>query len=50
MDKVLVVDDLDVTFALHKAEVKAVSDLDFSLSAGETWAVNTTSSAMTFTR
>src|SRR5690606_33735627 len=39
MDKVLVVDDLDVTFALHKAEVKAVSDLDFSLSAGETLAV-----------
>src|SRR5687768_14601175 len=39
MEKVLVVDDLDVTFALHKSEVKAVSDLDFTLSAGETLAV-----------
>jgi oligopeptide transport system ATP-binding protein len=39
MDKVLVVDDLDVTFALHNSEVKAVSDLDFTLSAGETLAV-----------
>jgi oligopeptide transport system ATP-binding protein len=39
MDKVLIVDDLDVTFALHKSEVKAVSDLDFTLSAGETLAV-----------
>jgi oligopeptide transport system ATP-binding protein len=39
MEKVLIVDDLDVTFALHKSEVKAVSDLDFSLAAGETLAV-----------
>jgi oligopeptide transport system ATP-binding protein len=39
MEKVLVVNDLDVTFALHKSEVKAVSDLAFTLSAGETLAV-----------
>ncbi|MBK8085559.1 MAG: ABC transporter ATP-binding protein [Devosia sp.] len=39
MTNVLVVDDLDVTFALHQAEVKAVSDLSFSLAAGETMAV-----------
>ena len=39
MDKVLAVEQLDVTFALHKSEVKAVSGLDFSLSAGETLAV-----------
>jgi len=39
MDKVLTVDDLDVTFALHESEVKAVSDLSFTLSAGETLAV-----------
>ncbi|MBN9363431.1 MAG: ABC transporter ATP-binding protein [Devosia sp.] len=35
----LVVDDLDVTFALHDSEVKAVSDLDFTLAEGETLAV-----------
>jgi oligopeptide transport system ATP-binding protein len=39
MADVLVVDDLDVTFQLHDSEVKAVSDLDFTLSAGETLAV-----------
>jgi oligopeptide transport system ATP-binding protein len=39
MDKVLTVENLDVTFALHRSEVKAVSGLDFSLSAGETLAV-----------
>jgi oligopeptide transport system ATP-binding protein len=39
MADVLVVDDLDVTFSLHQSEVKAVSDLNFSLSAGETLAV-----------
>jgi oligopeptide transport system ATP-binding protein len=39
MADVLVVDDLDVTFALHDSEVKAVSDLDFSLAEGETLAV-----------
>jgi len=39
MADVLVVDDLDVTFALHESEVKAVSDLDFSLAEGETLAV-----------
>ena len=38
-NKVLVVDDLDVTFALHKSEVKAVSDLTFTLNQGETLAV-----------
>jgi len=39
MANVLVVDDLDVTFALHQSEVKAVSDLDFVLAEGETLAV-----------
>jgi oligopeptide transport system ATP-binding protein len=39
MADVLVVDDLDVTFELHQSEVKAVSDLSFTLSAGETLAV-----------
>jgi oligopeptide transport system ATP-binding protein len=39
MADVLVVDDLDVTFALHDSEVKAVSDLDFALAEGETLAV-----------
>lgn len=39
MADVLVVDDLDVTFALHQSEVKAVSDLDFTLAEGETLAV-----------
>jgi oligopeptide transport system ATP-binding protein len=39
MADVLVVDDLDVTFQLHDSEVKAVSDLDFTLAAGETLAV-----------
>ncbi len=39
MTHVLVVDDLDVTFALHNSEVKAVSDLSFRLAAGETMAV-----------
>jgi len=39
MADVLVVDDLDVTFSLHQSEVKAVSDLDFTLAEGETLAV-----------
>jgi oligopeptide transport system ATP-binding protein len=39
MANVLVVDNLDVTFALHSSEVKAVSDLDFTLAEGETLAV-----------
>ncbi|RYE88004.1 MAG: ABC transporter ATP-binding protein [Hyphomicrobiales bacterium] len=39
MADVLVVDDLDVTFSLHESEVKAVSDLDFTLAEGETLAV-----------
>jgi len=39
MADVLVVEDLDVTFSLHQSEVKAVSDLDFTLSEGETLAV-----------
>lgn len=39
MANVLVVDNLDVTFALHQSEVKAVSDLDFTLAEGETLAV-----------
>ena len=39
MADVLVVDDLDVTFALHDSEVKAVSDLDFTLAEGETLAI-----------
>jgi oligopeptide transport system ATP-binding protein len=37
--KVLIVDDLDVTFALHKSEVQAVQDLTFTLNEGETLAV-----------
>ncbi len=36
---VLVVDNLDVIFALHEAEVRAVNDLSFRLSEGETLAV-----------
>jgi len=39
MDKVLTVEDLGVTFDLHQSQVKAVSDLSFSLSAGETLAI-----------
>ena len=39
MSKVLVVDDLEVVFSLHKSEVKAVSDLSFVLNEGETLAV-----------
>jgi oligopeptide transport system ATP-binding protein len=39
MSDVLVVDDLTVTFALHEAEVHAVSGLDFTIAAGETLAV-----------
>ena len=39
MDKVLIVDGLDVTFELHKSEVRAVSDLNFTLARGETLAV-----------
>ena len=39
MDKVLSVENLGVTFELHDTEVKAVSELDFTLSAGETLAV-----------
>ncbi len=39
MSDVLVVDDLDVTFQLHQAEVKAVSGLSFALAEGETMAV-----------
>jgi len=39
MADVLVVDGLDVTFELHESEVKAVSNLDFSLAEGETLAV-----------
>ena len=39
MDKVLNVEDLGVIFALHNSEVRAVSDLSFSLAAGETLAV-----------
>ncbi len=38
-EPVLVVDDLNVVFDLHKSEVKAVSHLSFSLNAGETLAV-----------
>ncbi len=38
-DKVLIVDDLDVVFELHQSEVRAVSDLSFSLAQGETLAV-----------
>src|SRR5690606_5073461 len=36
---VLVVEDLNVTFELHKSEVHAVSDLNFTLNRGETLAV-----------
>src|SRR5690606_30293652 len=39
MPPVLSVEDLSVTFALHQSEVKAVSDLNFQLEAGETLAV-----------
>ena len=39
MSQVLIVDDLDVTFSLHRSEVKAVSDLSFTLHQGETLAV-----------
>jgi oligopeptide transport system ATP-binding protein len=39
MDKVLSVHDMNVTFALHKSEVRAVSELNFSLARGETLAV-----------
>ncbi|MET3924022.1 ABC transporter ATP-binding protein [Devosia sp. 2618] len=39
MTKVLDVQDLGVTFALHESEVRAVNDLNFSLEAGETLAV-----------
>ena len=39
MADVLVVDDLDVTFALHDSEVKAVSNLDLTLAEGETLAI-----------
>ena len=39
MAKVLVVDDLDVVFSLHNSEVKAVSDLNFTLNQGETLAI-----------
>ena len=36
MADVLSVENLDVTFELHQSEVKAVSDLNFALKAGET--------------
>jgi oligopeptide transport system ATP-binding protein len=39
MANVLDVENLDVTFALHQSEVKAVSNLNFSLAQGETLAV-----------
>jgi oligopeptide transport system ATP-binding protein len=39
MSEVIRVENLNVTFGLHKSEVKAVSDLNFSLNAGETLAV-----------
>jgi oligopeptide transport system ATP-binding protein len=39
MSKVLDVQNLGVTFALHQSEVRAVNDLSFSLEAGETLAV-----------
>lgn len=39
MTKVLSVEDLSVTFALHQSEVRAVNNLNFSLEAGETIAV-----------
>jgi oligopeptide transport system ATP-binding protein len=39
MSKVLDVQNLGVTFALHQSEVRAVNELSFSLEAGETLAV-----------
>ena len=39
MADVLKVENLDVTFELHQSEVRAVSDLNFALKAGETLAV-----------
>jgi oligopeptide transport system ATP-binding protein len=39
MADVLKVENLNVTFALHGSEVRAVSDLNFTLAAGETLAV-----------
>ncbi|HQZ12938.1 MAG TPA: ABC transporter ATP-binding protein [Devosia sp.] len=39
MEDVLRVENLDVTFELHQSEVRAVSDLNFGLKAGETLAV-----------
>ena len=39
MANVLDVENLDVTFSLHKSEVKAVSNLNFSLAQGETLAI-----------
>jgi oligopeptide transport system ATP-binding protein len=39
MANVLDVENLDVTFSLHKSKVKAVSNLNFSLAQGETLAV-----------
>jgi oligopeptide transport system ATP-binding protein len=39
MTDVLKVEDFNVTFDLHKSEVHAVRDLNFSLAAGETLAV-----------
>jgi oligopeptide transport system ATP-binding protein len=39
MATVLDVENLDVTFSLHKSKVKAVSNLNFSLAQGETLAV-----------
>jgi len=39
MKQVLNVEDMSVTFALHKSEVHAVRDLNFTLSQGETLAV-----------
>lgn len=39
MSKVLSVEDLSVTFALHESEVRAVNNLNFALEAGETLAV-----------
>ena len=39
MTKVLSVEDLSVTFALHESEVRAVNNINFSLDAGEPLAV-----------
>ncbi|HEV7274764.1 MAG TPA: ABC transporter ATP-binding protein [Devosiaceae bacterium] len=39
MTNVLSVEDLEVTFALHESEVRAVNDLSFTLRQGETLAV-----------